>query len=180
MTETEFYTLLFYVLEAGLERYGFIGVDARQANQPRVVGTPVGPSVLVSNISTRRYGFLRREDTWDGDSAMIHKETQTMEVVLQCGALVPAPPPPATLPTYTAGDLTGICAQILQSDLGRETLKIGGVGIERITDIRQPTFVDDKNQFEASPSFDFTVTFDRVYLSTSPRITKEAVNIQAV
>ena len=59
----------------------------------------------------------------------------------------------------------------MQSDATRAILNASGVGILRVTDIINPYFVDDRDNFEASPSFDFVLTYQNVRVSTSPQIT---------
>ncbi len=62
------------------------------------------------------------------------------------------------------------CAAIIQSDSARKTLLMQGVGILRVTDVRNPYFTDDKDNFEASPSFDFVLTHRQTRMSTDPII----------
>ena len=184
MTENDLYALVLATIDTGLKSFGLgLSVAVRQSQQPRVQGTPSGAAVLLSNVSSRRYGFLRREDQWFPDAdppVMVHTETQAMQVKLQCNALSPIPSPPALKPRYTAGDLVAYAAAVLQSDAGREQLQAGGVGIERITDIRQPYFKDERDQFEASPSFDFTLDFNWSLSVTSPIIDATELRIVRV
>lgn len=184
MTEAELYTLLGATLAAGFARFALpLEVDVRQAFQPRVQGTPTGAAVLLSNVSTRRYGFLARNDEWLPDEdppVMRHTETQAMQVKIQCNALSPPAPPPAVLPVLTAADLVNYAAAVLQSDAGRLQLQAAGVGIERITDIRQPNFKDDRDQFEASPSFDFVLDFNWSLVTNTPIVDATELRILRV
>lgn len=168
MTETQLFILVKGILDAYFTANGPVGVTVEQANQPRIAGRTEGASVLLGNQPMRRYGSLRRNDTWDGDT-MMHTETQQMERTFQCGALLqPDPTSPTTVPGFTAGDLVLASSQALQSDVGLLALQTAGVQIYRITDIRQPAFKDDRDEFEYSPSFDFTLTFENVYTSETP------------
>lgn len=172
MTESDLYALFKKVLGDGLTLANFSGVLVRQSYQPRTTGTPTGPTLFLSNMPWHRYGFLQRKDEAAvGVAGTRHTEAQVMETTFQCGASVPPAPPPAALPGYTAMDLCYRASAILQSDAGRTALRVGGVGIERITEIRAPYFKDDRDQFEASPSFDFVVTFTQTDVTESPVIT---------
>jgi hypothetical protein len=50
---------------------------------------------------------------------------------------------------------------IMQGSQFIEALKAQGFGIMRITDLRNPYFKDERDQFQASPSFDFTLSYNR-------------------
>lgn len=175
MTEKELYTLLCTVINNGLAGVAaYTGTDVRQADQSSKQGRPTGPTVLISNQPQRRYGFLRRDDKWDSIAAMmVHTETQVMETTFQVGALFeqdPAAVDAATSPT--AADLLNYVARILQSDSGRAAIIAGGADILRITDLRTPYFKNDRKNFEASPSFDFTLTHTFVDVSNLPVVDK--------
>jgi hypothetical protein len=175
VTEKELYSLLCTVISNGLQGVGaYAGVDCRQADQPSKQGRPTGPAVLLSNQPQRRYGFVRRDDRWDSlASIMVHTETQIMETTFQAGALFEQDPKAADAATSpTAGDLLNYVARILQSDAGRAALIAGGADIERITDIRTPYFKNDRENFEASPSFDFTLIHTFVDVSSVPVVSK--------
>lgn len=170
MTETELYTLLKATLDAYFAPLMGL-VVIKQGNQPLIVGRPVsGALVLLSNQPMRRYGSLARLDVWDGGAGVMrHFETQQMECTFQCGGLLQTvPTTPATTPGFTAGDLVLAASQALQSDVGLQALQDAGVAVYRITDVRQPAFKDDRDEFEYSPSFDFTLTFANEYASETP------------
>lgn len=178
MTEKELYTLIIYVLETGLAALPapWPTVDVRQLYQPTIVGTPSGPFLGLSNQPLRRYGFLKRTDRYNGDDLdpkTIHTETQKWVCIFQVNAQWKQDPEAddfATVPT--AGDLARRASSILQSDAGREILALGGVGIERITDVREPPFTDDSDEFEYSPSFDFTINFDQSDVTEIPILSR--------
>lgn len=124
----------------------------------------------------RRYGFLERLDAWDGNAAtMTHTETQIWTVIFQIDSLWkqnPLDPEFATTPT--AGDLAQQATAIMQSDATRATLLAAGVGIDRITDVRQPPFKDDSDVFEYGPSFDFCLNFAQTTTSQGNPATPKA------
>lgn len=157
MTDNQFIQLFLPIIQAGLIADGFTNVVTKQANQPTQQGINSKPTVYFYKINNKRYGFLGRWDKWNSESSeMIHNESQYYETVFQVSALVTQFP--VTPNQYTASDLVNEVASIMQSDNTRYMLNASGVGILRITDIINPYFVDDKDQFEASPSFEFTLT----------------------
>jgi hypothetical protein len=164
MTEKELYALLVSTINDGLEAQS-ITARVQQADQPTTQGVSTGPLVTLNNVSMRRYGFLGRTDTYD-DDVMTHTETQTFRTTFQCGTLYPQLVTDTTGPT--ANDLLQTVAGILQSDATIQAFVAVGVGIERIADIRQPYFTDDMKRFEASPSFDFTLTYSNSIVTTVP------------
>jgi hypothetical protein len=102
-------------------------------------------------------------------SSLDHHEVQYIEVTFQVSALVLQYP--VTPNQYTASDLVNEVASIMQSDNTIFTLNDQGIGILRVTDVLNPYFVDDRDQFEASPSFDFTLVYKSDRISTVPIIT---------
>lgn len=194
MNELDLFQAVIDTFEACLPAYGFTDKDQpaaftiRQGYQGRVQGAPVGPTLLLQNITNHRHGFTGKNDTWDvPGKVMRHTEKQAREVTLQCNALVPLNAPAAGPGTsskspynFTAGDLANVAATILASDAGLRTLKEAGLGIERIVDVRQPYFQDDKDQFEASPSFDFVLCFTQVDQSETPIIVSKDFKVYRV
>lgn len=183
MTEKELFTLLGTVLTSALAaRYAPTVIDVRQADQPSLQGRPSGPAVLLSNQPAVRYGFLKREDKWDHNAElMVHTETQIMLTTFQCGALWPQDPKALDASTSpTASDLVDFAAMVLQSDVVRYVLNGAGVGVLRVTDVRRPYMKDDQDRFEASPSFDFTLTHRLVVVSATPIVDRTTPNLVAI
>ena len=154
MTDNELFTLIFGILDAGLvARLPDVTIVTQQADQPTQQGTPSGPVVLVFKIGDRRSGYLQESDIWDvPNNKMVHTERQYMETTFQLSVLFPQNP---TVLSLTASDLVNTCASILQTSAVRTQLSALGMGMLRITDVRNPYFTDDKDRFEANPSFDF-------------------------
>ena len=145
------------LLVAGLDAAGYTGVPVVQSYQPTMEGVPTTGVVYFQKIGNKRYGFLGRQDKWNvSTSQMDHTEWQYFETTFQVSALFRQNP---YNPTYTASDLVNEAAWIMQSDVTREYLNGLGIGILRVTDVINPFFVDDRDNFEASPSFDFTLVY---------------------
>lgn len=169
MTDNELIQLFLPIINAGLIADNYTDVAVKQNYQPTQQGANSQATVYFFKVNNRRYGFLGRRDVWDSiNNKMVHTEAQYMECTFQVSALVRQSPCNIS---YTASDLVNEVASIMQSDNTRAILNSSGVGILRVTDVRNPYFVDDKDQFEASPSFDFTLTFEDFRVSTSSKIT---------
>jgi len=146
------------------------GVSVVQANQPTIEGREDGPAVLLYHIGDRRYGWTKRQDTPDliDPLVMVHTETQFYETRIQVGALGPQPSATQVPPTTTASDLVNTAAGILQSDAAIAALRVSGLAVLRVTDVRAPYMQNDRDQYEAVPSFDLVVTHEQVMVSTLP------------
>lgn len=177
MQDNALIRLIGTVLNAGFIAQGFTApgpsntvissIAVKQDYQPTNQGVNTQPTCYLHKIGDHRYGFLRREDIWDRvHEQMVHTESQYYETMFQVSAL--SIQNPLTPDQPTASDICNIAAAIMQSDATRATLRAQGVGILRIEDVRNPYFMDDKNRFEASPSFDFTLEHEQVIISTSP------------
>ncbi len=133
----------------------------KQSYQPTQQGVPTAPTVFIHKIGDHRYGSPRSVYEWDTDrQIMVNTETQQMETMYQVGALFIQEP--ANMVQLTASDLVNATANILQMDFFLSILRENNIGIERITQIRQTFFYDDRDRQEASPSFDFTVTHKNI------------------
>lgn len=177
MLDNQLIQVFLPAINAGLVAYGYTGVTVIASNQPTQQGIPTGPTVYFYKLSDHRLGFLRRFDTWDGVS-MVHTEEQQYETMFQVNALVIQSP--STPNQYTASDLVNDVCFIMQSDATREILYNNGISILRVTDVTNGYFVDDKDNFEASPSFDFTLSYTRTRVSTSNVIDHIELDINRV
>ncbi len=164
MLDNQLIQLFLPLIQSGLVNAGYQNIITKADYQPTQQGTNTGPTVYFHKIRDKRYGFLKRDDTYSG-GVMTHTEIQQYETTFQVSALVIQNP---LVISFTASDLVNIVAMIMQSDYTRIQLFNGGVGIYRVTDIRNPYFVDDKGRYEASPSFDFTLTHQQISSSIDP------------
>lgn len=171
MKDNELMALLVSTLSAGLTARG-LAAPVLQSYQPEQQGRePSGPAVYLHRIGSKAYGFLGRRTVAGAAPAgqVNHRENQYWERSFQVNALAPLPPEDTTSPT--AFDYIVATKAVLTSDAGRRALKAGGVGILRVTDVREQYIKDDRDQYELAPSFDFTVTYQDVDDSVEPAIT---------
>lgn len=163
----------------GLTSLGYTEVPVLQANQPTQQGVVSSPAVYFYKVVDKRYGFLGREDKWDEDlSQMGHTESQWYETTFQISAYVQIDV--NSLTQYTASDLVNSVAAIMQSDRTRAILMQEDVGILRVMEVRNPYFIDDKDQFEASPSFDFVLTHQQILKTVTPVVETVELDIYRI
>ncbi|UUM20931.1 hypothetical protein [Mycoavidus sp. SF9855] len=175
MTDNQLFRILLPLIRDGLRAEGVINVAIKQQYQPTQQGLSSSPMVLLHKIGDYRYGYPQRKSIWDQDAkAFIHMESVAIETTFQFNALVPQHPEQPELPT--ASDVLNLVAMILQSDASRHALRKHEIGIYRVRDLRQIYFVDDRDQFAASPSFDFTLTHSRTLTSRVPAVQTCALN----
>jgi hypothetical protein len=169
-TDNSLIQIFLPIINAGLITDGFSDVIVKQANQPTQQGINTSPTVYFFKIGSKRYGFLGRSDQWDTmSSTMVHSEKQYFESTWQMQALYLQNP--ATPNQYTASDLIQEISDIMQSDNTRNILNESGIGILRITDIVNPYFEDDRDNFEAIPSIDITFVYENIRTTVEPSFT---------
>lgn len=169
-TDNTLIQLFLPIIQAGLIAGGFTNVIVKQSNQPTQQGIPISPMVFFTKIYNKRFGFLKHEDKWDAIAGdFVHTESQYYETSFQVSALALQQPADVTAPT--ASDLVNEVACIMQSSATLDILNNAGVGILRISDITNPYFTDDRDNFEASPSFDFVLVYLNERVSMNPKIT---------
>lgn len=179
MNDNQIIQIFLPIINAGLIADGFTGVVVKQANQPTQQGTNTPPTVYFFKVANKRFGFLGQNDAWNADTnTMVNTETQYIEATWQMQSLVLQNP--ATPNQYTASDLINDVASIMQSANTQAILNSNNIGILRITDIINPYFVDDHDNFEAAPSFDFTLVYENVRTNPDPIINNFVTSIYRV
>jgi len=166
VTDNELMALLISIVAEGLTAQS-LSVPVLQEYQPTLQGTPSTDAVFIFKLNENRFGFAGKHDVYDsGTSKMNHTESELIERMYQVGAL--AIQNPANTTQTTAADYVRAVGRILQSDVAIVNLNAHGVGIQRIRTMRQPYFKDDAENFEASPSFDFTVVNYDTFVQVAP------------
>lgn len=170
-TDNQLIQLFLPIINSGLASFGFQNVAVVQANQPTMEGINKTPTVYfykVGNVLDGNPGWL---DNWDGLN-MVHTETQYYSIRFKVFALVLQYP--ITPNQYTASDLVNAVASIMQSQTTVTTLNSSGVNVFKVSEIDNPYFVDDRDIYEATPSFDFILSYKNV------RIFNESVVVQPI
>ena len=146
-------------------------VDVIQGYQ----STPQGASdntIFFFKINDRQIGSPIRKSYWNG-SEMVYNEIQVRETTFQINAL-------AKDNTITASDLCNLTNQILQTSETIETLAAHGVGILRVTEVRNPFFKGFDDNYEANPSFDFVLTHNQAISKNIGTITNANYTIKGI
>lgn len=201
MRDNQLIALLISQLNAGFSALG-LTVSVKQSYQPTRQGANVGPTVYISKLYDERMGTVGVSETWiganlateDGDAIttedgtgvgveygagfMQHTETQQYVTYFQASAL--AMQDPSDVNSLTASDITNYAASIAQSMAFIAALEAQGVGVLKIGQVRNPYFDDDRQRFEASPSFDFGLTHKQIIISTVPVISTTEYQILTV
>jgi len=178
-TDNTLIQLFLPIINAGLTADGFDGVTVMQSNQPSMQGINTAPTIYFFKIGNKRYGFLGRYNKWNANtSQMVHTEAQYIESTWQMSALALQNPSNIDLPT--ASDYINEVASIMQSDATRDILNESGVGVLRVSDISNPYFLDDRDNFEAHPSFDITFVYENFRTNDSPVVSTLVPNFIGV
>ena len=82
--------------------------------------------------------------------------------------------------SLTATDILTTAADMIQSYDGLRNLRKNGVNIERVTDVREVNFVNEKGENESSPSFDLTVNYEHIYETNTPIISGINCNLESI
>lgn len=142
------------------------GTKVLQKNNPVSVGASSTPTVYIETIIPgQRVGWLGRQDRNTDTDDMTHEELQWLETTLQISALV-------TLVDGqpSAADLCQQAADILQGDAGLAALAVARVRPLRVTTSRTVQIVNDRQQFEANPSFDIVLQHVQIRSSVTPPV----------
>ena len=179
MNDNAIITIIRNILLAGFAANSMANVRVRHSYQPTKTGVPTAPTVFIHKISANRYGHPGRASVYNmANRSFDYTESIWRTPVFQVDALSLQDPSDLTLPT--ASDLVELAADILQTEATRQTLLTSNIGIERIQNVRQSYFVDDRDNHEQSPSFDFTLSFRRTFVSTAPEVTERELNVNRV
>lgn len=102
--------------------------------------------------------------------AWVYTEDEVYASTFQCSGL--ATQNPANIESLTASDIANLAAYVLQSASVIGAFEAQGIGVLRIPEVRNPYFTDDRQRYEASPSFDFTITHHQTIITTVPIVTE--------
>jgi hypothetical protein len=165
------------LLPAMQARTELSGVSLARSYQQTQQGATIGPYVYFFKIGDRRYGHPARRDEWDLDAEVFtHEENQVYESTYQFSAWVPQDP--SLTASLTESDVLNVVSSIMQSDGLLLAFRAAGVGVLRVTDVRNPYIVDDRDLFEAVPSFDVVLTHARRLSSETPAVLTYEANIE--
>lgn len=179
MNDNDIIRLIISILRTGLNGMGMSNVLIKQSYNPLQTGVPTAPTIYLHKISTPRYGWPKRKSVYNADNSNFdHSEVFWRTPTFQIDGL--SVQDPTDTAQLTASDIVLAAADILQTDLGINTLKQSGVGIDRIIQVRDSYFVDDRERHEQSPSFDFTLSYQKTITSTAGVVDDFELNVNRV
>lgn len=156
---------------------GLPDMPIAQAFQPTQQGVSSAPTAYLHKVGDHRLGSPYRGDVYDPvKKVMVHTELQQYETTFQMNAL--STQDPANVQQLTASDLLNLIAAILQSTATIQILNANGLGILRVTDVRNPAFTDDRDRNEYAPSFDFVIQHKQIV--TTPGVVIESIQFDIV
>ena len=178
MKQKELTALIRSQLIAGLSRYGVPDIPVKQGFQPTTQGR-VPRCVYFWLLNDTPEGAQYFSHVTDPQTLQLTTaETQIWATSYQVGALIPDDP--ADDAQLTAKDVTNILRQIVVSQPFIAALTAKNVGMRRPTPVRNPQFMNEQNQFEYNPSFDFTVTHKEVIIQLTDSIESVEFNLHRV
>lgn len=179
MNDNDVIAIIIGILEAGFTSLSIPNVTVLQNYQPTQQGVIETPAIYLHKIDAPRYGFPGRQHVYNSvDEDFDTTETIWRTPTYQVNAL--AQQDPSDIASLTASDYVEAAAHILQTEATRQTLLQSNIGITRIRDIRIQYFVNDKDRHEQEPSFDFTLSYRREFISKTPAIVGHRAGINRV
>lgn len=178
MTANETAAILLSTLANMMAAQGY-PVNVQASFQPTKQGAQSGAFLSVFMASARRYGHPQITEQYNPATyAFDRVETYWLEETYQITAFCISDPQNIAAPTaYTYATRA---AAILQSAQARQILSANGVGFQRITEIRTPYFVDDRERNELAPSFDLVTTRQESLIYSVPVIADAEIDINRV
>lgn len=178
MRQKELIALVRTELLAGLARYGVSDIPVKQGYQPTTQGR-VTRCVYFWMLPTTPIGEQSRSYATDPQSLELRQtETQNLATTFQIGALIPDDPSDDA--QQTAIDITILCRQIVKSQPFIRSMTAANAGVRDVTAIRNPQFVNEQDQFEYNPSFDFTITHKQSIMQLTDSISTVEFNLHRV
>lgn len=177
MNEKALDTLIRDELLKGLARYGVTDIPVKQGYQPTTQGR-LDKCIYFWALPDIPEGWQYRKHKADEAGQISTTETQIIATSYQMGALIPDDPSDAD--QKTAKDITVLARMVVQSQPFVIAMTKAGVGVRRPSEVRNPQFVNDQDQYEYQPSFDFTVTHKQVIIQLTNSIERVEVNIHRV
>lgn len=154
-TENQQWQDIIALIKNALQSDGYNDWQVRRSNQPTMVGL-IDKTVYITRVSSRRYGWQAHRNKWNVKlGKMEHKEEYIEEVLYQISAFKKRNI--ADINEITSSDVLNSLITYFQSLEGINTLRNEKYQTYRITELREPPFVDDSDNFEKMPSFDITL-----------------------
>lgn len=170
MKDADLIVLFTGLLESALTAENISDVPVVQLYQPTQQSrADSGNGVYFQFLFTRNYGSPQKTKSYNSTTKVFDTiQTQQMVTKVQISVFYPADP--SDTDRLTSHDLAANLSMRMQSDKTIRALRAAGVGITRITDIRNPNFDNEQDQSEFVPNFDLDLNYNRVVNDTVDRI----------
>ncbi len=179
MNDNQIIIIVIGILEAALIENGRPNVVVQQGYQPTQEGVPEQDAIILHKITNHRYGHVGQTDTFNTDNNNFdHKDIIWRDVKWQVNGR--AQQDPTDMNAMTASDLVDLAADMLQLPSTRQALLASGIGIDRILDANPSYEKNEKDRFEQIPSFDFNLTYRKIYNSTVAAVTGLKANVHSL
>jgi hypothetical protein len=164
-------------LLAGFALQSLPSIRVLQKNQPIGQGALLADAIYIEKIMATAYGYPEVRDDYNIGTGKFDTTTAFMRApTFQISGY--ALQDVNTVSQLTASDITELAANILQTDAAVEAFQAIGIGIERVTGIRELYFSDDKEQFEQVASFDLVLSYTKEFTIETNKLT--AVEVDAL
>lgn len=164
MLDNDLINLVSSYLDAASAQAGW-GYPVIQKNQPSAQGIPYMPAIFLEKLFDHHYGSPAISYLYVGATdTFTTTEEQVVETTFQISALAIQDPNDLTIPT--ASDIANYMKQYLTSRPVIRDMFSNGVAPYRVTDVRNPYFGDERERYEANPSFDIVCVHSRPITAT--------------
>lgn len=142
-----------------------------QKTQPEQEGTPTEGTVFFERIGDYRYGSPKYTEQYNDLTADFNEtSTQVVESTFQISALIPQNVEDLSIPT--AADVVEYVCQYLQTRSAIRYFKQNEVSVMRVSALRTPFVILDRDRFEGHPNFDIILQHNRTLVLSVPAATK--------
>lgn len=162
-TDDELFVVIRAQLLAGLSKYGYPDIEVSAKQQPTQQGVVAVQkrAIYLEEIHDHRYGFPTETHYTDGNGNLVEVTTQVVEKTFQVSAFAIHNPKEAASSRLMAIDLAHLAAGLLQRPQWARDMSRLGIGVLRVTTVRNPYIKNDMDRQQALPSFDIIFTFTR-------------------
>ncbi len=167
MMDNELIALLITIVQDGMTEDGYLNIPVIQMFQPTQQGVNLEPTIFLGKRKDYWYGWKQILKVYDLlDEVFIITERQRVETTFAFRALAIQNPQDTSLPT--ASDLLNEVGDVLRSQRTIEYLATLDLGILRTTEVSNEYDLDDRDQFEAAPTFTTTLVHSRTRIIRVP------------
>lgn len=180
MIEGDVQKAIVAILKQAFIDQGYPQIGLKQSNQPTKQGVPSTPYVFFTKVTNQKIGSPgRKYDNYDEPGRQVDQtDNYWIGATYQFSSLIKQDITDED--SVSAYDIMELTAAILQNISIIQQFRERGISIERITDIRQPFFLDDNDEFEAEPSFDVVLTYNQTITFKTPIADPVEADIQRV